>query len=48
MPKLHPMMKQLGLPFSHGMFQPCIEEKWADNITLPYPAFNGELTTPMK
>ena len=47
MPKLDPTMKQFGLPFSHAMFQSCIEENRADDITLLYPAFHGELFTPM-
>ena len=30
MPKLHPMMKQIGFPFSHGMFQSC----WSGQVSL--------------
>ena len=42
------MMKQLGFPFSHGMSQSCIEEYWADDIRLLYPAFNVEPFVPMQ
>ena len=38
---------QLGFPFSHGMFQSCLEEYWADDITLLHPAFNVEAFAPM-
>ena len=48
MPKLYPMMKQFGLPFSHSMFQSCIEKNRADDITLLYSALNGEPFTPMR
>ena len=40
--KIKTTMLQTKFPLTHGMFQTCIKQQWANHITLFHTTLNGE------